>query len=637
MHTFLLPLLLTAVGSQPDTDRIGLRIEDFNLRDCKGKEHRLSDWKDRKLIVVVFLSANCPLAKLYGPRLAELARIYDASGVAIVGIHANQHEGPTDLARYAREHHISFPLLRDVGNVVADRFGARRTPEAFILDEGRVIRYHGRIDGQYDVGLQRPTEARRDLIEALEELLAGKPVSQPATEAVGCLIGRTPRQGKGSVTYAKDIAPILQNRCQQCHRPGQIGPFALTSYADAVGNSATMREVVESGRMPPWGANPKHGRFANDPTLSAAEKKLLLDWIDADCPEGDPADLPPLRFFSDDWNMPHPDLVLSIPQPYTVPAEGLVEYQSFNVDPGFTEDRWVQDVEIRPGNRAVVHHCSIFLKPPGAKGPVPQGQLESFMLAGMAPGTPHWALPDGFAQRIPAGWHIVFEIHYVTIGSEQTDQTAIALKFADARTVHKEVATRLMFSLDMRIPPHEPNFEIGHTWQMNADVLLLAMFPHMHLRGKAFRYEVRYPNGETEILLDVPRYDFNWQHRYVLAEPLRLPAGSRLTCTAHYDNSSANAANPDPSVWVDVGPQSQDEMFNGYYEVVLADQDLTRPIPWHTALWAKVRPIFSLRFSLAIALVCGFYLVGRRTWRRRQETKGDAEAGVGDKLSLSGK
>jgi peroxiredoxin len=233
MSAVWLSLFISTIAPQPELrpvlDGIGLRVQDFTLRDHRGIAHSLRDCKDSKLIVVVFLSVDCPLSKLYGPRLADLAKDFDGRGVAVLGIHANPHETLTSLARYAREYGITFPLLRDVGNDVVARFGAKRTPEAFILDESRTIRYRGRIDDQYGVGLQRQTVASRDLTEALEELLAGKTVSRPVTAPVGCRISQVLPAGKGSVTYTKDVVPILQRRCQECHRSGQIAPFPLTS------------------------------------------------------------------------------------------------------------------------------------------------------------------------------------------------------------------------------------------------------------------------------------------------------------------------------------------------------------------------------------------------------------------------
>jgi peroxiredoxin len=627
MHGLWLPLVLSSLAPQAAAPVAPTRVEEFTLRDFRGRSHRLSDWRDRRLVVVVFLGADCPLAKLYAPRLVELARAYEPRGVTFVAIDSNRHDTPGDLRRYARQHAIPFPVLKDVGNVVADRFRAERSPEAFVLDERRVVRYRGRIDDRYEVGVQRPRPTRRDLAAALDELLTGRPVSKPVTVASGCPLSRVRRAGAGAeVTYCRDVAPILQRRCQVCHRPGQVAPFALTSYRAAAGWAGAIREVVEDGRMPPWGANPAHGRFANDPSLTAAEKRVLFAWIDAGCPEGDPAQLPPPARFPEGWGIGEPDQVLAMAEPFTVPAEGVIEYQYFVADPGSREDRWVRAAEILPGNKAVVHHCNVFLQAPGHTHPddlSEQGSLGSYCLTQMAPGTPPMVLPDGMAKRIPAGWRVVFVVHYTAVGSVQTDRTRLGLKFADPRAVKQEVATRLMYDLDLSIPPGAAGHEVSQTWEMRRDVLLLSLFPHMHLRGKSFRYTARYPDGAEEILLDVPRYDFNWQHRYNLAEPKRLPAGTRLRCSAVYDNSADNPANPDPGATVRAGTQSWDEMFNGYFDVVLAEQDLTREWAWPAALWRGAQAACRPPVAVLAVLFGGLFLTRRRfaRWLGADEAK----------------
>ncbi|MHC5544452.1 redoxin domain-containing protein, partial [Singulisphaera rosea] len=268
---------------------------------------------------------------------------------------------------------------------------------------------------------------------------------------------------------------------------------------------------------------------------------------------------------------------MTMPRPFHVPAEGVVDYQSFEVDPGFNEDRWIHSAEIRPGNRKVVHHCNVFLKSPGGQGDADaQGELGSYCLAATTPGSPPMSLPSGMAKRIPAGWKLVFVLHYTPVGTPQDDQTSLGLVFADPKSVKKEVATNLMFDPALRIPPRAADYRVVHTRRFDDDVLLLSLFPHMHLRGKSFRYEAIAPDGGVEVLLDVPRYDFNWQNRYELTEPKRLPAGTTLRCIAHFDNSAANPSNPDPDAVVLAGKQSWEEMFNGYYDIALADQDLTR-------------------------------------------------------------
>jgi peroxiredoxin len=610
-------LLLSPIARTPDNP-----VASFSLRDCRGQARQLDDWRSHPVMVVVFLGAECPLARLYGPRLADLAREYQPRGVAFLGIDPNEHDAPNTLAAYGRLHHISFPLLCDPDSAVATRFGAERTPEVFVLDERRVVRYRGRIDDQYDVGVHRAQAGSRDLARALDELLAGKPVSVPVTAAPGCRIARpAPPAKAGRVTYCRDVAAILQRRCQGCHRPGEIGPLSLTSYREARGWAAMIREVVEEGRMPPWGADPRFGRFANDPRLTAEEKDRLLRWIADGCPQGEAADLPAPPVFVDGWNIGTPDLVVSMPEPFRVPAEGVVEYQFIEVDLGLKEDRWVRAAEIRPGNRAVVHHCNVFLQPPGASEPQEQGALGSYCLAALAPGTPPVKLPEGMAKRIPAGWRIVFVMHYTPIGSEQTDQTRIGLRFADPQKVQKEVATKLMYDPGLCIPPGAAGHTVAQTWQINRDALLLSLFPHMHLRGKSFCYEALYADGRAEVLLHVPRWDFNWQHRYLLAEPLRLPAGTRLRCTAVYDNSRANPANPDPSAEVHAGTQSWDEMFNGYFDVALADEDRTQEAPWGQRLASVARRIFTPGVALLVVLAGGLFLVRGRV---RKESQGDA-------------
>jgi hypothetical protein len=345
----------------------------------------------------------------------------------------------------------------------------------------------------------------------------------------------------------------MQKRCQGCHRPGQAAPFSLLTYRQTAAWADTIREVVREGRMPPWHANPHYGRFVNDPSLTEGERQLIDAWVQAGTPEGDRADHPLPRRFSDAWNIPTPDYIVSMPQPCTVPADGVDEYQVIEVDPGFHEDKWIQAAEIQPSNRKVVHHCLVFLKAPGRDTPTEQGALGSFCLAATTPGTSPLPLPPGMAKEVPVGWILVFVVHYQPIGSVQTDQTRIGLVFADPQTVQKEVATRLLYDPDLAIPPRTPDHRVEQTHLFAEDVLLLAMLPRMHRRGKSFRYEAVYPGGQTEILLDVPRHDFNWQHRYMLAEPKRLPAGTTLRCTANYDNSPTNPANPKPDVTVRAG------------------------------------------------------------------------------------
>jgi peroxiredoxin len=576
MRRTVLALLVTAgfcaqAWPAESAKAIGRKIDGFTLRDFRGKTHTLADYHDNQLVVVAFVGCECPLAKQYAPRLKKLADEYAPRGVAFLGVDSNSQDTLTELAAYGRIHEIEFPLLKDPGNSMADQFAAVRTPEVFVLDRDRTIRYRGRIDDQYVVGRQRAAPSRRDLASALDELLSGAVVSVPQTDAVGCYIGRVPkRQAQGEVTYANQIARLLQRHCVECHREGEIAPFPLNDYSEVVGWAETMQEVVHQGRMPPWFANPEHGTFANDARLTDDEKRLLDDWVAAGCPEGDRSQLPEPRQFTVGWQIPPPDQVVYIrDEPVAVQAEGTVAYQYFIVDPGFKEDKWIAAAECRPDNRAVVHHIVAFFVPPGEKL---RGGSRGAMV-GYAPGMPPNHFDDGMAMFVPAGSRVVFQLHYTPNGSEQKDRSSMGLVFADPATVKQRIGGGMAGNRFFQIPPGDGNYKVQSHHRFDKDVRLLTLTPHMHLRGKSFRYEAEYPDGSREVLLDIPHYDFNWQLRYRFAEPKLLPKGTRLECTAHFDNSADNLANPDPTKSVSWGDQTWEEMMIGYFSAVAVTPD----------------------------------------------------------------
>jgi peroxiredoxin len=594
------------------------KLSEVVLGNDGNAAKQLSDFRDSTILVLVFLGIECPLASLYAQRLNELDEQFADRGVRIIGIDANQQDSAAEMVAFARSHVLRFPLLQDIGNRLSDRLGAQRTPEVFLLDQQRVVRYHGCIDDQYAVGVRRAQPTRHDLALAIEDVLAGRDVEVPSTHAVGCFIGRIanpdpkhsrPANDSPKITFTRDIAPVLNRHCVSCHRPGSIGPFALLAYHDAVAWAPTIQEIIAQGRMPPWLASPDHGRFANEARLTAAEKQLLTDWIAQGMPEGEASELPPLTVFNDSWRIGEPDLVLSMPTQFEIPAHGTVDYQYFEVDPGFHEDKWVRAAEVRPGNRTVVHHCLIFLRPPGSTDLIAQGDLKSVYLTGFAAGSTPLNLSAGMAKKIPAGWRLVFQMHYTTTGTAQHDRSTLGLVFADPRTVQKEVATNMLLDMSLRLPPHSADTLVEARTALKHDFLLLSLSPHMHLRGKSFRYEAHYPGGNSEILLDIPRYDFGWQDTYFLAEPKRLPRGTVLRCTAHFDNSASNPANPDPSATVQWGEQTTDEMMIGYYDVILADQDLTRATPF-ARLFRSAQTNY--RFAFPTLCIIGAWLVLRR-------------------------
>jgi peroxiredoxin len=567
-----------------ESSPIGKKVENFSARDFRGKETALADFADSKAVVVVFLGTECPLAKLYAPRLVELAKEFKDRGVAMIAVNSNQQDSVTELAHWTQEHKIEFPMLKDVGNVIADRMGAQRTPEVFLLDKDRVVRYCGRIDDHYgflDAGVayQQSEPKRRDLAVALDEVLSGKSVSQPIAKCQGCRIGRVKQPVANSeVTYTKHIAPIFNQNCVYCHREGQIAPFSLTSYESAVGWAEMVREVVQEQRMPPWHADPKFGHFSNDARLSDADKQLIYKWVDAGAPEGDPKDLPAAPQFAEGWKIPKPDSVVYMAdEPWDVPATGTVEYQRFVVDPGWDEDKWVKAMECIPGNPSVVHHIIVYLVPPGVTPSGQAGRLRTNWLGAFAPGLRPQVLEEGLGRYVQKGSKLLFEMHYTPNGTAQKDRSFVGFKFADPKTVKKEVAVQNAGNFTFKIPPNDPNYEVESEFIFRQKTLLLTISPHMHVRGKDFRYDLIYPDGKRETILWVPRYDFGWQTTYQLTEPKILPKGTKMYCVAHFDNSPDNLANPDPSKEVSWGEQTWEEMMFGWFEMSLADQDLTQP------------------------------------------------------------
>jgi peroxiredoxin len=559
-------LVATQADSSPT--RIGKKVVGFELKDTHGKTVSLADFKDKKAVVVIFTGTQCPINNVYTQRLAELNKEYTAKGVQFLAINANRQDTREQIEEHARKHEIPFPVLKDEDNRVADQFGARRTPEAFVLDAAGTICYQGRIDDQFGVGYKRPKPTRRDLALALDEVLAGKKVSQPTTPVAGCLISRVKEsKTEGPITFTKHIAPILQQHCQECHRPGQIGPMALLTYNDVVPWADTIREVIDERRMPPWHADPSFGKFANDRSLSPDDRETLLTWLDRGTPKGDARDLPPPREFVTGWTIGKPDAVFTMPKEYDVPAEAPkwgIPYKHIFVDTNFKEDRWVERAEAVAGALEVVHHIVVFVAPPGEK--FFPGNPTTPVLTGTAPGDMPLILPPGTAKKIPAGAQLVLQMHYTPNGKAQKDRSSVGLIFAKKPPAYRVLTEPIAYPPAVQIPPGDDNFQVEATFEFKQDGRIMSFMPHMHLRGKDFRFTALYPNGKTETLLSVPRYNFNWQSIYRLEKPMPMPKGTKIHCLAHFDNSAKNPNNPDPTKTVYWGDQTWEEMMIGWID-----------------------------------------------------------------------
>jgi hypothetical protein len=587
-----------ALADQPELpiDR-GLmqRVANFTLKDvASGRTLTLYGYVGRKAIVLVFLGNDCPVGNLYVPRLIELNRQYRSQGVVFLGINSNAHETEKDVAQFVRAAGIDFPVLKDVENRVADGALVERTCEVLLLDGAARVRFRGAIDDQYIQGKSKPAPAHNYLRDALDDLLAGRPVGVPAGAVAGCLLDRVPpkaiapvtaprirppsaeivkayqeqerdrKPSIGNVSYAKEVARIMQEKCQSCHRPGQVAPFPLLTYDDARKHSAMIQEVIDNRRMPPWHADPHFGHFVNDRSLSPTERATLLAWVEQGSPLGDPKDLPPPRAFPEGWTIGKPDVVFEIPQPYYVPAQGVVAYVHFMVPTGFTEDKWIQAAEAVPGDRSVVHHIVVYLLDPNK--PRVEGRPRPVHFCGYAPGDLPTVLPEGTAKRIPVGVNLLFQIHYTPNGKVRTDRSKVGFIFAKSKPT-REAFTLGVANTDFMLQPHKDSVAVASSFVVPADARLVSLLPHMHLRGKDFKYSVTRPGERAQPVLSVPSYDFAWQTYYVLKEPINLPKGSRIDCEAHFDNSEKNPYNPDPSQLVRWGEQTFEEMMIGYVDL----------------------------------------------------------------------
>ncbi|MSR58270.1 MAG: redoxin domain-containing protein [Planctomycetaceae bacterium] len=548
---------------------LGRRVPNFVLADQAGKEVALADCREMKFVVVTFINCECPISNQYLPVLNELHQQYAAQGVQFAAINSNAGDSLDKIAAHAKQFDIAFPVLSDPRQAAAAILGATRTCETFVLDQQRVVRYQGRVDDRYQYQTKRETPTRNDLALALDDLIADREVAVKTTDVAGCLISY-PRRGapKGEVTYSKQVARILQEKCQDCHHSNTAAPFSLLSYNDAVNWSAMIKEVILQRRMPPWHADPRYGNFRAERRLSQDEIDTLVAWVDDGAPEGNPQEAPANPEYPDGWRIGEPDVIFELPEEVTIPAKGVIPYRYFQTPTNFTEDMYIQAAEARPGNRTVVHHIVLFYKEPGRK----QGNIEKNWVDGAAPGNTPLQLPVGVGRRIPAGASLIWQMHYTATGKVEKDRSQYAFKFCKTKP-EREARIESIANQGFRIPPGDANYKVESQHTFSRPALIYSFSPHMHVRGKDFVFKAIFPDGTSEILLSVPQYDFNWQSAYRLQEPKRLPAGTRIECVAHFDNSKGNPANPDPSKPVFWGDQTWEEMMIGYVDYVWDQAD----------------------------------------------------------------
>jgi len=512
------------------------------------------------------------------------------TNVRFVGINSNVQDSLEEIASYAKDNDLTFEFAKDYDNRFADELKITRTPEVIVFDASRTIVYRGRIDDQYLPGVARSGAEHHDLKIAIERSLAGETIEVTETEPTGCLLGRKRESVEGAtVTFADQVSRILQRNCVECHREGEIGPFSLETYEKAIGWADMMLEVIEEKRMPPWHADSSIGKFSNARNMSDQDKQILRDWVDQGTPMGDVAKLPePVEYVSG-WRLPkEPDMVVEMSKrPYEIPEDGTVEYQYFVVDAGFEKDRWVSAAEVVPGNRAVVHHSIVFIRPPDGKQARGVGWLAAYV-----PGQSPLKYESNRARFVPAGSKLVFQMHYTPNGTAHTDVTKIGMVFADESEVEQELLTMMALDQDFEIPPNASSHKVDvNRWRLPRNGKLLSVSPHMHYRGKSFTSSVVAKDKSKTKIIDVPRYDFNWQHRYELAEPISLNNFRRLSGTVEFDNSKDNPFNPDPTQMVSWGDQTWEEMAVAFYDIAIPHQEKETKPPTENHVKPKGRQL----------------------------------------------
>lgn len=558
---------------KPAEHRVGRLIPDLEFRTVDGRKGRLGDFARSKALVIAFTGVGCPLTKKFAPDLAAVEDRFKNRGVSFIYVNPTSSDDAGDQLAAARAQGFDGPVVHDVRGEFGRALGAMTTTDVFVLDAARTLVYRGAASDRYGIGYTRERAENEYLTDALTATLGGTKPEVRATWAPGCaldLAEAAEPQATG-VTYHNRISRIVQDNCLECHRPGGVAPFSLATYRDVVGNATMIRSVVSDGLMPPWFAEPVKGEehaWANDRSLSEADRNDLISWLKSDRPAGNREDAPVAREFRSEWSIGEPDTVIALPRRVAVKATGQMSYVNLMVKTDFREDRWVTATEIRPTFPEVVHHVLVFVIPKEDVANRKRRDLnreDRGFLAAYVPGNTHRVWGEGFAKHLPAGATLHFQVHYTPNGTAVRDQTRLGLNFAKEKPA-KVVRIASLSNHKISIPPRASNHAERKRLYIPQDVEVMSFLPHMHLRGKAFRYDLLDPDGRRSTLLDVPEYDFNWQLQYRYVKPRRIAAGSTIEAIAWYDNSADNPANPNPNQTVRWGDQTDEEMLVGYVE-----------------------------------------------------------------------
>ena len=532
-----------------------VRPRNFRLIDHTGRSQELYyKFNDGTVTsyVLIFVGDSISNALPILPELKELSAATASQGVQFWIVSSLWGNNRSNLIAEAKQYDIPFPVLHDHAGLVTREFGITKAPEVIALKNRTFgIFYRGAVSE-----IQGASTAHY-LSDALDRFLQDQPIALTHVRPVGHAV--TLPGSSNIPDYVAEIAPILQARCVRCHSEGGIAPWAMTNHTIVQDYGDRLKDEVLSARMPPWHADPHVGGFSNDSSLRPDEADKLIRWLNAGAPRGsgnDPLAVEPPH--APDWPLGTPDLIIKIPK-QNLPATGVLSYRNLVVDPKLTKDLWLRAAVVRPGNRKVVHHSLVFL----GGGNSTLGGLSGYF-AGYVPGLDPVLFPAGTGKLLPKGTQLTFQMHYISIGTPETDETELGLYFLPSAPARK-LQTLAAFDVFFGIPPGASDYTTTASALFTKSSLLYEVSPHQHLRGKWFKYELQLPNGTRKLLINIPRYVFSWQRLYRFAEPIAVPAGSRIYCTGAWDNSPQNLDNPDPSSLVTFGEQTFNEMFIGYY------------------------------------------------------------------------
>lgn len=558
-----------ALGTEPAKPEIGARVADLRFKDIRYVPRSLRDFGDKKAVVLIFTNTTCPIVQKYWPKLKRLHETFEPKGVQFVSINASAGDEIAEIAEQAIDYAIPFPMVKDADGACARALGVTRTPEAVILDAQGTLRYRGRIDDQYRFGGAQTSVKNDSLADALNAILEGKEPPITETPIDGCEITfETLELPSEPVTYYERVAPILQQHCIECHRPNGGSPLYFTTYEEVAQNAEMIAEVVAERRMPPWFASRKQ-HFANERGLTAEERATIQAWAKMGRKAGDPKNAPPPRQFNDtEWEIGEPDLKLTAVQVHTLPAEGFVDYKYVILPHIFLQDTWISAAEIKPSNPGTVHHCNM------AYWAVGQDFDSGNFITGRVPGGTAMILDEGVAFKIPKNSILGLQIHYTTTGKEEKNQMSVGFRFPRS-VVQKQLHHVQCTTSRFEIPAGAPAHRVTATRTLPCEAHGLAMFAHMHLRGKDMTFKAITPDGAEETLLRIPNYHYDWQQNYRWKPGSKsFPPGTKIEVVAHFDNSAFNPFNPDPTNPVRYGPQTIHEMMFGFFFFTDANEQL---------------------------------------------------------------